>query len=121
MRAFLLCLALAGCSGGPDATDAPLSDAELNGEITAEAERINSCETVDDCEAKAFGCSSLYVNADADQTRLDELLAEHAARRGDVACPGSCACGVLLCDENKCVTEAADCMTPPPDGTPICL
>jgi hypothetical protein len=121
MRAFLLCLALLGCGGGAEATDAPLSDSELMSEIMAEAERLNSCEVVGDCEAKSLNCGALYVNAEADQTRLDDLLAEHQRRSGNLGCPGSCQCGVLRCEQNRCVTESGDCTTPPPDGMSVCL
>jgi hypothetical protein len=121
MRAFLLCLALVACGGDHEAADAPLSDSELLSEIMAEAERINSCDVVGDCEAKSLGCSALYVNADADQTRLDELLADYQSRRGPVGCPVSCQCGLLRCEQNKCVTQASDCMEMPPDAMTVCL
>jgi hypothetical protein len=121
MRAFLLCLTLVACGGGSDAGDQPLSDAELMDEIMAEADRLNSCEVVEDCEAKSLNCGSLYVNADADQAYLDDLLAQHNARKGPIGCDASCACGVLRCEENKCVTEAGDCQNTPEDGMMVCL
>jgi hypothetical protein len=121
MRAFLLCLTLVACGGGAEAGDAPLSDSELRGEILAEADRINSCETVTDCEAKQYNCGAVYVSADADQSRLDELLAENDSRMAGLGCDTSCQCGVLLCEENKCVTQSTDCMTTPPEGMMVCL
>jgi len=121
MRALLLCLTLAACGGGSDATDQPLSDAELMDEIMAEADRINSCEQVSDCEAKALNCGALYVDASADQAYLDDLLAEHAARNQGRDCSAACACGVLRCEENKCVTEPGDCQDVPEDGMTVCL
>jgi hypothetical protein len=120
MRAFLLCLALIACGGGSEAGDAPLTEAELESEILAEAERINSCGAVADCEAKSFDCTTVYVSSDADQARLDDLLMEHASRFGG-GCVSSCQCGVLRCEANKCVTEPGDCMTEPPDGMMVCL
>jgi hypothetical protein len=121
MRALLFCLTLSACAGNHEATDAPLSDAELLSEIMAEAERLNSCDTVDDCEQKSLNCSAIFVNADADQTRLDDLLAEHDARSGNRGCDASCQCGLLRCAESKCVTESGDCMTIPPDAEMVCL
>src|SRR5688572_18102778 len=121
MRAFLFCLALVACGGDHEAGDAPLSDAELEGEIRAEAARINSCEVVGDCERKLLGCSAFFVSADADQTRLDELLVEHQRRSGGQGCPSICECGVLRCEQNECVTETGDCMSVPPDAMQTCL
>ena len=112
---------MAACGGGSEAGDAPLSEAELKSEIQVEAARLNACDAVADCEAKSFDCGSVYVNADSDQTRLDELLHEHESRFGGRGCNASCACGVLRCEENKCVTESSDCMTEPPDGMMVCL
>src|SRR5687768_2041199 len=121
MRAWVLCLLLVACGGGAEAGDAPLTRAELQGEILAEAERLNSCDVVADCEAKSFDCGAVYVNADADHTRLDELLHEHQARFEGRGCDASCQCGVLRCEANECVTESGDCMTEPPDGMMVCL
>ena len=121
MRAFLLCLTALACGGGADATDAPLSESELLSEIMAEADSINFCDVVDDCEQKSLNCGAIFVNRDADQARLDELLSEHEARFGGLGCDASCQCGILSCEGNRCVTESGDCMTTPPEGTMVCL
>ena len=104
-----------GIGGGP-------TEEELFSQIQEEADRINSCATVDDCYAVGFACSSLYVNADADRTRLEELIAEHTQRFGGVVgCPGACACGILSCEASRCVTDSGDCMSAPPGSMMVCL
>jgi len=121
MRAFVLCLALLACGGGSEAGDTPLSESELRSEIILEAESLNTCDVTSDCEAKPFDCGSLYVNAEGDQARLDELLEQFDARFGGLACDTSCQCGFLTCMDNECVTGADDdCMISPPDEM-ICL
>jgi hypothetical protein len=121
MRALFLGLALMACGGGATATDAPLSDAELEREILNEAERIDACDSVTDCENRSFNCGSLFVDARADQSRLDELIAEYESRNPGLGCDTSCQCGVLRCEANQCVTEAGDCMEPPDDAMTVCL
>jgi hypothetical protein len=113
---------LAACGGGGSAADAPLRKAELESEIRREADDLNSCDVVGDCEPKGFGCNTVYVNADSDQARLDELVSEHQSRYGDVSCDLSCPCGLLSCQQGKCTTEAGDdCSSPPEGAEVICL
>ena len=121
MRAFLFSVLLVACGGGADATDAPLSEQELLSEIMVQADRLNHCETVDDCEQKTVNCAAIFVNADADQTHLDDLITQHQAKSGNLACDTSCRCGLLRCVDNQCVGESGDCMTVPSDALQVCL
>ncbi len=123
VRSAWLALALAtfaACGGSSDDDDSGKSKEELDREIRAEAERLNSCELVEDCQGVGYGCSALFVNKDADTAHLEALIAE---KEGDepLSCPASCACGILSCEAGKCVTASGDCMSTPPGSQMVCL
>jgi len=88
-------------------------------EIEVVADRLNSCNVVEDCKAIAVGCSSLYVNAEADTVELEKMISDSGG--GAVACDLSCACGVLSCREGKCDARASDCSVTNDGETTICL
>jgi hypothetical protein len=98
------------------------SDA-LEQQIRAEVERLNGCESVDECVPIAYGCSSLFINEAADHSQLDELIRQHREQfgGGTLGCPAVCACGVLECTSGKCTASPGDCMTAPPGGELTCL
>jgi hypothetical protein len=112
---------LAACAGSSTKSGGSGKSAEqLEQEILEEAERLNSCATLSDCEAISYNCGSLYVNASSDTAELEDLIRQHDAKVGQQGCPALCACGVLFCQSGKCVKQSGDCMTVPDGGMQIC-
>jgi hypothetical protein len=117
--ALLACAS--ACGGSSDEGDSGKTAEELDREIRAEAEALNRCAIVQDCRPVGYACSTLYVGADADTTHLEELINDHERQTEPIACPASCACGVLTCESGQCVTHAGDCMDVPTGGMTVCL
>lgn len=98
------------------------SNEQLEADIAAEIEKLNSCDTVSDCEGVNFPvCSTRYVRSGSDRSTLDRLLEDYGTQNRGVACTTDCKCGVLTCEQNRCVTASGDCETAPPDGMMVCL
>lgn len=92
-------------------------------QLEAEAEALNSCEEVTDCERVPVGCSAFYVSAAADRTEFEAEIARYEAATSPhgIACDASCACGVLSCSAGRCTTASGDCSDPPAGSETICL
>ena len=95
-------------------------------QIHATIERLNTCDTVMDCRSiEVEPCTNAYVNAKADITELQESIQARQELEfgGDFGCDLACACGVLSCQEGKCVAEASGCedLPAPPDTQMVCL
>jgi hypothetical protein len=98
------------------------SSEALAEDIEDELDRLNQCETIEDCEPVAYPfCSTRYIAKGSDRTQLDTWLSAYNESLGEVGCDGSCACGVLQCEEQRCTTTASNCMDVPEGGMNICL
>jgi hypothetical protein len=96
-------------------------DAEIRADIQAEADRLNHCSTVDDCQQVPLLCDSLVTGNAGDHQLLDALTRELRDAHGSTACQTSCACGLLGCESSRCVALPGDCMTVPAGKKMICL
>ena len=95
-------------------------------EIHSTIERLNICNTVADCRSiEVEPCTHAYVSANADITELQESIQARQELEfgGGFGCDLACACGVLSCQEGRCVAEASGCEDLPaaPDTQMICL
>jgi hypothetical protein len=70
----------------------------------------DSCNSVEDCTAVYIPgtCRVGYINAEADRSNLDTLIAEYPAVGGlEPPCPAMCETGILSCEQGRCETRAA--------------
>lgn len=112
-----------GCSGdsgkadnGHQARDGGQSDAspgartpeQVQDDIRAEVDSLNSCNVMEDCTAVYIPgtCSNGYINSDADRVHLDELIAEYSAV-GGLEPPCILTCETLSCVPGRCEIQPA--------------
>jgi hypothetical protein len=105
-------------NGGQDQDGGQLIDSgqgdrtpeQVQDDIRAEIEALNSCNSVEDCVSVYIPgtCGVGYISADADRSNLDTLIAEYSAVGGlEPPCPAMCETGILSCEQNRCETRAA--------------
>ena len=98
--------------GQSDASQNARTPEQVQDDIRAEVESLNSCNVLEDCTAVYIpgACSNGYINANADRAHLDELIAEYSAV-GGLEPPCVMTCETLSCAQDRCVTQPA----PPSD------
>ncbi|MDH5675990.1 MAG: hypothetical protein OEZ06_27960 [Myxococcales bacterium] len=110
-----------GGSGGSAGSGSGPDEATLRQSILDEADALNSCTSAAECTnvTLPFSCDAYFLNASADRTQLDALIAEYSASfvEGGLACTLACRCGELVCDAGKCMGIDSDCMS----ATGVCL
>jgi hypothetical protein len=141
IAAFACAVMIAACSGETDDPDpggqqldgGQLSDSgqsdrtpeQVQADIRAEIDALNSCTVVEDCTGVGIPgtCSSGYINAGADRSNLDALLAEYSAVGGlEPPCAAICEMGILSCSQGRCETRPASASDPVGEGEiSICL